>query len=227
MATNQAKTNKTTFLDAPYIDSVVQDVDIAANSLNKSLIYQWKIQFNNKQAIQVIFSQRKDAIIHLSVFLHGSEVAVKSEHKIISMYSILSSIFKAISIRQALIKATRGTGIISYLSKFVSRGVLDQIYMNFMCDHTCIMMIIYHKYDPEFKFFKLDFSKKLESIQYSAALAVTEAWRGTNTDRLCEEVGREILYYRKWYRCLCHFINCGIIRDRITYVLKYDNNVSF
>ena len=62
--------------------------------------------------------------------------------------------------------------------------------------------IIYHKYDPEFK---LDFTKTLESIQYSAALAVTGSWRGTDTDRLCEEVGWEIPYYRKWYRCLFHF----------------------
>ena len=59
--------------------------------------------------------------------------------------------------------------------------------------------IICHKYDPEFK---LDFT---ESIQYSAALAVTGAWRETDTDRLCEEVCWEILYYRKWYGCLCHF----------------------
>ena len=122
--------------------------------------------------------------------------------KILSMWSILSSIFKAISIRQALIKATRGTGIIPYLSKYVSRGVLDQIYKLYVRPHLYYDDIIYHKSDPEFK---LDFTKKLESIQYSAALAVTEAWRGTNTDRLCEEVGLEILYYRKWYRCLCHF----------------------
>ena len=62
--------------------------------------------------------------------------------------------------------------------------------------------IIYHKYDPEFN---LDFAKKLESTQYSAALAVPGAWRGTNTDRLYEELGWEILYYRRWYRRLCHF----------------------
>ena len=62
--------------------------------------------------------------------------------------------------------------------------------------------IIYHMYDPEFK---LDFNKKLESTQFSAALAVTEAWRGTNTDRLYEEFGWEILYYRRWYGRLCYF----------------------
>ena len=34
---------------------------------------------------------------------------------------------------------------------------------------------------------------KLESIQYAAALAVSGAWRGTNTDKLFEELGWESL----------------------------------
>ena len=101
------------------------------------------------------------AIIHLSVFLNGSEVAVKSEYRILSM--ILDSIQA-----QAVIKARRGTGIIPYLSKYVSRGVLDQIYKLYVRPHLYYYDIIYHKYDPELK---LDFTKKLESIQYSAALA--------------------------------------------------------
>ena len=133
------------------------------------MIYQWKIQLNNKQAIQVIFSQRKDAIIHLSVFLNGSEVAVKSEYKILSM--ILDSKLNFQShIKQAVIKARRGNGIIPYLSKYISRGVLDQIYKLYVRPHLLYDEIIYHKYDPELK---RDFTKKLESIHYSAALAVT------------------------------------------------------
>ena len=79
-----------------------------------------------------------------------------------SIKSILSSIFKATSIRQALIKATRGTGIIPYLSKYVSRGVLNQIYKLYVRPHLYYDDIICHKYDPEFKVFKLDFTKKLE-----------------------------------------------------------------
>ena len=38
-----------------------------------------------------------------------------------------------------------------------------------------------------------------------AALAVTGAWKGTNRQRLCEELGWESLYQRRWYRRLCHF----------------------
>ena len=151
--------------------------------------------------MQVIFSKRKDAIIHLSVFFNASEVAVKSDHKILSMLLDSKLNFQS-HIKQAVIKATRGTGIIPYLSKYVSWGVLDQIYKLYVRPHLYYDDIIYHKYDPEFK---LDFPKKLESIQYSAALAVTRAWSGTDTDRLCEEVGWEILHHRKWYRCLCHF----------------------
>ena len=116
----------------------------------------------------------------------GPKLQSNRMHKILSMYSILSSIFKAMSMRHALIKATRGTGLIPHLSKYVSRGVLDQIYKLYVRPHLYYDDIIYHKCDPEFK---LDFTKKLESIQYSAALAVTGAWRGTNADRLREEVG--------------------------------------
>ena len=88
------------------------------------------------------------------------------------------------------------------LSSYAAQGVLDQIYTFYVRPHLYYDNIIYDKYGPELK---LGFTKKLQSIQYSAALAVTGAWRGTNTDGLCKEVGWEILYYRKCYRGLCHF----------------------
>ena len=84
----------------------------------------------------------------------------------------------------------------------MSRDVLDQIYKLYVRPHLDYGGIIYHRHDPEFK---LGFTKRLESTQYSAALAVSGAWRGTNTDKLYEELGWEILYYRRWYRRLCHF----------------------
>ena len=62
--------------------------------------------------------------------------------------------------------------------------------------------IIYHKFDPAFT---LEFTRKLESTQYTAALAVSGAWRGTNRNKLYEELGWEYLYHRRWYRRLIHF----------------------
>ena len=115
--------------------------------------------------------------------------------------------------------------IIRYLSRYISRDVLDQIYKFYVRPHLYYGDIICHKYDPEFK---LDFTKKLKSVQYSAVPVVTGAGRETSTDSLCEEVGWEILCCRKWYIEACvTFTNCGMIRDRMTYIQKYDKNVSF
>jgi len=49
------------------------------------------------------------------------------------------------------------------------------------------------------------FTYKLEQIQYSAALAVNGAWRGTSRQRLYEELGWETLYKKRWYRWMCNF----------------------
>ena len=54
-------------------------------------------------------------------------------------------------------------------------------------------------------YMQMNFTQRLEHTQYSAALAVTGAWRGTSRERLYDELGWEILYHRQWYRRLCHF----------------------
>ena len=54
---------------------------------------------------------------------------------------------------------------------------------------------------------RLNVTKRLEQTHYHAALAVTGAWRGTNRQKLYNELGKEHLYHRRWYRCLCHFYN--------------------
>ena len=114
------------------------------------MIYQWKIQLSNKQTIQVIFSQRKDTIIHRFMFLDGSEVAVKSEYKTLS--TILDSELNFQShIRQAVIKARRGTVLEPFPIYPITYhgGVLDQIYKIYVRPHLYYDDINYHKYDPE------------------------------------------------------------------------------
>ena len=63
-----------------------------------------------------------------------------------------------------------------------------------MRPHLDYRDIIYHKVDPELS---LDFTKKLEAIQYSAALSVSGAWRGTNKCKLHEKLGCENFYHKK------------------------------
>ena len=47
--------------------------------------------------------------------------------------------------------------------------------------------------------------EKLESVQYSAALAVTGTWRGTSQEKLYAELGWESLSARRWIRRLTLF----------------------
>ena len=48
--------------------------------------------------------------------------------------------------------------------------------------------------------------EKLESVQAQAALAVTGAWKGSNLDKLNEELGWEPLHLRRWSRQLTVFL---------------------
>ena len=97
-------------------------------------------------------------------------------------------------IKEASQKARRGIGIIKFLSKYVSRDVLDQIYKLYVRPHLDYGDIVYHKYDPQMH---LNFTQRLERTQYCAALAVTGAWRGTSRERLYQELGWEDLYHRR------------------------------
>ena len=90
--------------------------------------------------------------------------------------------------REKIISARRGIGAIRYLSKYVSRNVLDQIYKPYVRPHLDFGDIIYRKHDPDLK---LDFPKKLESTQCSAALAVSGTWRSTSRQKFYDELGWE------------------------------------
>ena len=118
----------------------------------------------------------------------------KTEYKHLGMIPDSKLTFLS-HIKEAIVEVRRGIGIIRFLSKYATRDVLDQIYKLYMRPQLDYGDIICHKYDPEFK---LDSTKRLESTQYSAALAVSGAWRGTNTDKIYEELGWEIIYYRRW-----------------------------
>ena len=91
-------------------------------------------------------------------------------------------------IREGIVKARRGIGMIRYLSKYVSREVLDVIYKLHVRPHLNYGDIIYHKFDPEMR---LTITQRLDQMQYLAALAVTGTWRGTNRQRLFNELGWE------------------------------------
>ena len=82
------------FADDTSLFTVVYDENIAAEQLNRDLkiiaewAYQWKMQFNpdvTKQAVQVIFSQKRDKPIHPPIYFNESGVVTKSEQRHLAM----------------------------------------------------------------------------------------------------------------------------------------------
>ena len=157
--------------------------------------------FNVEKTKEVIFSSKRSKPQHAPLTLDSEAIARKTEHKYLGMILDENLNFKS-HIREAILKARRGIGIINILSNYVSRNVLDQIYKLYIRPHLDYGDIIYHGHDPQMS---LDITKRLEQTEYSATLAITGAWRGTSRQRLYEELGWESLHDRRWFRRLCHF----------------------
>ena len=112
--------------------TIVYDESIAASQLNNDLkiisewAYQWKMKFNpdkNKQAIQVIFSQKRIKPNHPPLYFNSCQVVTKKEQKHLGL--IMDSALTFYShIREKIISARKGISTIRYLSKYVSRDVI-------------------------------------------------------------------------------------------------------
>ena len=63
-----------------------------------------------------------------------------------------------------------------------------------------LSIIFQLKYVNSVKTFFTKSNGKIESVQYSAALAVTGTWRGTSREKLYAELGWESLSSRRWSR---------------------------
>ena len=197
------------FADDTSLFSVVENENETALKLNSDLeklrtwAWQWKMKFNADKTEEVLFSCKRNKPAHPTLRLGSSDIIAKIEHKHLGMILDSKLDFQS-HVNEAIVKARRGIGMIKYLSRYVSREVLDMIYKLHVRPHLDYGDIIYHKFDPDMR---LAFTQKLERTQYLAALAVTGTWRGTNRQRLFNELGWETLYDRRWYRRLCHFFS--------------------
>ena len=90
-----------------------------------------------------------------------------------------------------LVKTTTSTAALRKLSLFVARVSLVTIDKSFIKSHLDYSDIIYGQPNNN------AFCKKIESIQYNAALAITGAIRGSSKEKLYQELGLEYLSSRK------------------------------
>ena len=112
-------------------------------------------------------------------------------------------------IKAAISKTRKGIGLLKYLSKYLPRHTLNELYKLYVRPHLDYGDVIYHIPSKVCEFSQSiilpSLMEKLESVQYSAALAVTGTWRGTSRDKLYAELGWESLSSRRWSRRLTFF----------------------
>ena len=125
--------------------TIVYDESVADDQLNRDLktisdwAYLWKMQFNpdkTKQAVQVIFSQKKIRPLHTrpQIYFNNTEVTMKDEETHVGLILDPSLTFHS-HIKDKTIRANRGIGMIRYLSKYLTRDVLDQLYKLYVRPH--------------------------------------------------------------------------------------------
>ena len=117
-------------------------------------MHQWKMQFNpdvNKQAVQVIFSQKRSKPFHPPLSFNGSLVPISDIHKHLGFF-LDSKLHILRHVKEAITKARKGIGVILVMAKYVTGGVLDQMYKLYVRPHLDYADVIYHRDDPEMNF---------------------------------------------------------------------------
>ena len=152
--------------------------------------------------------------LHPPLNLGSDVIAKKIEHKHLDMILDENLDFKS-HIREAFAKVKRKIRMIKFLSKYVSRHVLDQINKLYTRPNPDYGDIIYHRNDPHMSF---DVTKRFEQTQYSTTLAIIGAWRGTSRQRLHDELGWENLHDRRWFTIS---LTCGKAIFWRNYLLKF------
>ena len=90
-------------------------------------------------------------------------------------------------------------GLLRKFQPTLPRKSLVTIYKSFIRPHLGYGDVIYDRAYNE------SLHQTLESLQYSAAIAITRAIRGTSSEKLFQELGLETLKSRCWLRKFCLF----------------------
>ena len=169
------------FADDASLFLPVRDTAMCQRVLKKDLdtitkwAYQWKMKFNpdiTKQAIEVIFSQKRNKPDHPSINFNGIPVKRESETQHLGVVLDDKLNFRNHILNKIKV-ATKGLGLLKFLSKFMNRDKLNLMYKMYIRSHLDNGDVIYHNQLAEMM-------KKLESVQYNAALIVSGCWKGTS-----------------------------------------------
>ena len=197
------------FADDTSLFSVVVDPNISATTLNNDLVkiqnwaHQWKMSFNpdiTKQATEVLFSRKRNNTNHPDLYFNNLKVSQVSSQKHLGFIFDTKLSFKD-HIESVLDKVSRGINVLRKLRFHIPRSSLVTIYKSFIRSNLDFADVVYDQPNNS------SFVNRIESLQYSACLAVTGAIRGTSKVKLYNELGLESLSNRRWYRRLSTFFN--------------------
>ena len=114
----------------------MQDSTTAANDMNHDLelikqwANDWRMSFNpdpQKQAVELTFSRKRIEIDHPVVLFNYIPVEKVNEHKHLRIILDSKLSFSA-HIKSAISKTRKGIGLLKYLSKYLPRHTLNELY---------------------------------------------------------------------------------------------------
>ena len=146
------KCNVKHFADDTSLFTIVQDSATAANDMNHDLelikqwANDWRMSFNpdpQKQAVELMFSKKTIEIDHPVVSFNDIPVKQVREHKHLGIVLDSKLSFSA-HIKSAISKTRKGIGLLKYLSKYLPRHTLNELYKLYVRPHLNYGDVIYH-----------------------------------------------------------------------------------
>ena len=215
--TDELKCDVKLFADDTSIFTIAHDPNSAAININHDLslinlwAHKWRMSFNpgiSKQAVEVTFSKKRCPPNHPPIFFNDVPVKNVPEQKHLGIL-LDSKLSFANHIKAIISKSRQGKGVLQLFSKCLPRHTLCEMYKLYVRPHLDYGDVIYHiphrSLEHGDSVVLTNQMEKLEFVQYSAALAITGAWKGTSREKLYNELGWESLNLRRWSRRLTLF----------------------
>ena len=141
--TTDLKCNVKLFADDTSLFTVVQEPNAAAEDMNHDLelisrwAHDWRMSFNpdpQKQAVELLLSKKRHEIDHPVILFNNTPVKKVTEHKHLGIILDSKLSFSA-HIKSAISKTRRGIGLLKYLSKYLPRHTLNELYKLYVRPH--------------------------------------------------------------------------------------------
>ena len=151
-----------------------------------------------KQAVEVYFTRRTNPPNPPELYFNNAAISVKTHHEHLGLFLDQKLAFDH-HLEEKIAKANQGIGLLNRLRAFLARNSLVTIFKIRVRPHLDYGNIVYDR--PG----NLNFTDRLEKVQYNACLAITGCFRGTCREKLYLELGLESLADRRYSRKLMRF----------------------